>query len=156
MLISPATFREFFKPLLAEIIQIYKRAGLFVFFHSCGHVEPIVPDLIEIGVDVLHPVQKRANDQVGLKRKYGDQIAFAGGMDTQYTFTLGTPEEVRAEALKQIALLGQGGGYIAGPENWPPFPPQNAEAFATTVREYGKYPLRTDLFDLAEKGEGTG
>ncbi|HAL62766.1 MAG TPA: hypothetical protein DCP08_10225 [Chloroflexi bacterium] len=155
MLISPATFREFFKPLLAEIIQVYKRVGLFVFFHSCGHVEPIVPDLIEIGVDVLHPAQKRANDQVGLKREYGDQIAFAGGMDTQYTLTLGTPEEVRAEALEQIAVLGQGGGYIAGPENWPPFPPENAKAFATVVSKYGKYPLRTDLLDLAQKEEGT-
>jgi hypothetical protein len=151
MLISPATFREFFKPLLAEIMQVYKRAGLFVFFHSCGHVEPIVPDLIEIGVDVLHPVQKHANDQARLKREYGNQIAFAGGMDTQYTLTLGTPEEVRAEALEQIAELGQGGGYIAGPENWPPFPSQNAEAFATTVREYGKHPLRTDLRDLAHE-----
>jgi len=155
MLISPATFREFFKPLLAEIIQVYKRAGLFVFFHSCGHIEPIVLDIIEIGADVLHPVQKRANDQVRLTREYGDQIVFAGGMDTQYTLTLGTPEEVRAEALDQIAELGQGGGYIAGPENWPPFPPQNAKAFATTVRQYGKYPLRTDLRDLAQKGEGT-
>lgn len=99
-------------------------------------------------------MQRRANDQVGLKRKYGDQIVFAGGIDTQYTLTLGTPEEVRAEALEQIVKLGQGGGYIAGPENWPPFPPENAQAFATVVREYGKYPLPTDLLDLAQKGRG--
>ncbi len=155
LLISPAMFREFFKPLLAEIIQVYKRSGLFFFFHSCGHVEPIVPDLVEIGVDVLHPVQKHANDQAKLKGEYGDQIVFAGGMDTQYTLTRGAPEEVRAEALEQMAILGEGGGYIAGPENWPPFPPQNAKAFATTVREYGKYPLRSDLLDLAQDREDT-
>jgi len=155
LLISPAMFRESFKPLLAEIIQVYKRSGLFFFFHSCGHVEPIVLDLMEIGVDVLHPVQKHANDQAKLKREYGDQIVFAGGMDTQYTLTRGTPEEVRAEVREQIAILGQGGGYIAGPENWPPFPPQNAEAFATAVKKYGRYPLRGDLLDLAQKGEET-
>lgn len=153
LLISPAMFREFFKPLLAEIIRVYKRAGLFFFFHSCGHVEPIVPDLIEIGVDVLHPVQKHANDQAKLKREYGGQIVFAGGMDTQHILTLGTSEEVRTEALEQLALLGQGGGYIAGPENWLPFPPENAKAFATTVKEYGTYPLRSDLVDLARQGK---
>ncbi|TKJ30125.1 MAG: hypothetical protein CEE40_06250 [Chloroflexi bacterium B3_Chlor] len=155
LLISPPMFREFFKPLLAEIVQVYKRAGLFFFFHSCGHIEPIVPDLVEIGVDVLHPVQRHANDQAKLNREYGDHIVFAGGIDTQYTLTRGTPDEVRAEALEQIALLGEGGGYIAGPENWLPFPPQNAKAFATAVKECGKYPLRTDLLDLAKKGGGT-
>jgi len=155
MLISPAMFREFFKPLLAEIIQVYKRAGLFFFFHSCGRIESIVPDLIQMGVDVLHPVQKRANDQAKLKSEYGNQIVFAGGMDTQYTLTLGTPQEVRAEALEQLALLGQGGGYIAGPENWLPFPPANAKAFATTLKEYGTYPFRSDLLDLARQGKNT-
>ena len=148
MLISPALFREFFKPLLAEIFQVYKRAGLFVFFHSCGHIEPIVPDLIEIGADVLHPVQKRSNDQENLKREFGDKVTFAGGIDTQYILTQGSPEEVRAETIEQILKLGRNGGYIAGPENWPPFPMQNAKAFADTMSKYGRYPLRQNFEGL--------
>jgi uroporphyrinogen decarboxylase len=155
MLISPAMFREFFKPLLSEIFQVYKRAGLFVFFHSCGHIEPIVPDIIEIGADVLHPVQMRSNDQEMLKREFGDQIVFAGGMDTQYTLTQGSPGEVRAEAIKQIQTLGGDGGYIAGPENWPPFPVQNAKAFAETMSKYGRYPLHRNLESIVRTRQET-
>ncbi len=153
MLISPAMFREFFKPLLAEIFQVYKRAGLFVFFHSCGYIEPIVSDIIEISADVLHPVQKRSNDQEKLKREFGDKIIFAGGMDTQYTLTQGSPGEVRVEAIKQILKLGRDGGYIAGPENWLPIPVQNARAFAETMSKYGRYPIRQDLEALTGTGE---
>ena len=74
-------------------------------------------------------------------------------MDTQYTLTRGSPDEVRAEAIEQILKLGRDGGYIAGPENWPPFPVQNAKAFSETMSKYGRYPLRQNLEALNRTGE---
>ena len=98
MLISPAAWRRFLKPRMAEFISALKAINpdLKVAYHSDGNIEPIIPELIEIGLDVLNPVQPACMDPAKLKRQYGDKLCFWGTIDEQHTLPFGTPEQVRA------------------------------------------------------------
>ena len=116
-------------------------AERFFWLHSCGHVMEIIPDLIEIGVDILDPVQVRANDQATAKRLYGDKICFMGGIDTQHLLTEGTPEEIAAEVRERIRMLAPGGGYILAPDTLIPVPEANYRAYLEAGERYGRYPL---------------
>jgi uroporphyrinogen decarboxylase len=111
-----------------------------VLFHTCGSVIDIMDDLIEIGVDVLHPVQvsARGMDPVRLKRQWGDRLSFWGGVDTQRTLSRGTPEEVRAETRQRIEVLGRRGGYVLGAVHniQPDVSVENILAMYETGKEY--------------------
>lgn len=98
-LFSPEIFREFFKPYYKEIIDKAHELGCHMWMHSCGNIELFLPDLIEIGLDVIHPIQKNTMDEKVIAKKYGDKICILAGIDVQYLFAFGTPEEVRAEVL---------------------------------------------------------
>lgn len=104
MMISPSLWRKWLKPRLARVIEAAKavKPGLFVFYHSCGYIEPIIPDLIEVGVDVLNPVQPESMDPAKLKTLYGDKLAFWGTIGTQSTLPFGTPEDVRRQVKYMI------------------------------------------------------
>jgi uroporphyrinogen decarboxylase len=117
MLISPATWRRFLKPRLAAFIAEVKGVNpqVKVAYHSDGVIDPIIPDLIEIGLDVLNPIQPACMDPAQLKQKYGSQLCFWGSLDVQRTLPFGTPTEVRAEVLNRLETLGKGGGLILGP-----------------------------------------
>ncbi len=117
MMISPRLWRKYFKPRMAELIRRIKEANpeIKVAYHSDGNIEPIIPELIDIGLDVLNPVQPGSMDPARLKRLYGDRLCFWGSIDEQYTLPFGTPEEVRAEVKERIRTLGKGGGLIIGP-----------------------------------------
>jgi len=115
LLMSPDHWREFIKPRLGELFVRIKSEGLLTFLHSCGNVSEIVPDLIEVGLDVLHPVQPEAMDITSLKAKYGDELAFYGGISTQRTLPRGTPEEVEEEVRRTVRTMAKGGGYILAP-----------------------------------------
>lgn len=142
-LMSPAHYRRYIKPRYARLIALYKDAGVLVTYHSCGHVLPLVDDFVDLGIDVLNPVQPRANEDLALLRvKTAGRMALHGGVDTQYTLTLGTPAEVRAEVRERIHTLGAEGGYICAPDQSIPMPAENAQAFDDAVAEYGRYPLR--------------
>jgi uroporphyrinogen decarboxylase len=141
LLMNPDQWREFFKPELKRIVEKYKKAGKLFFFHSCGHIEDIVEDLIEIGVDILNPVQAGANDLQAMGEQFGGRITFLGGIDSQHVLMLGTPEEVVAETRLRIKQLSPGGGYIAAPDQSMPFPEANIKAMVDTVKKYGKYPI---------------
>lgn len=112
VLLGPRLWRTFIKPELARVIKAVKDGGALFWLHSCGRVMEILPDLVEIGVDILDPVQVLANDQAQAKRLYGDRLCLMGGMDTQHVLTRGTPEEVEAEVKARIELLKPGGGFI--------------------------------------------
>jgi len=117
LLVSPATFRSVFKPRLAELVRAMKQGApdAFVFFHSCGSVRRILPDLIEIGIDVLNPVQTSAAgmDPVALKRDFGKDVSFwGGGVDTQGVLPRGTPAEVRDDVRGNVDALAPGGGFV--------------------------------------------
>ncbi len=117
MLISPNHWRRFFKPKMADLIAALKRINpqVKVAYHSDGMVEPIIPELIEIGLDILNPIQPASMDPARLKEIYGDKLCFWGSMDEQHTLPHGSPQDVRAEVIARLKTLGKGGGLILGP-----------------------------------------
>lgn len=115
LLMSPNHWREFIKPRLKDIFAIIKSKGLLVFLHSCGNISEIIRDLIEIGLDVLHPIQPEAMNIKDLKREYGNKLAFYGGISTQKTLLSGTTDSVRREIKETIQYMSEGGGYILAP-----------------------------------------
>lgn len=114
MIMSPAVWRKRIKPHLARIVEVGTKNGLPVAYHCCGAVRPIIPDLIEIGITVLNPVQttSRGMDPSELKREFGESLSFMGGVDTVDLLPHGTVEEVFAATRELIETLGAGGGYI--------------------------------------------
>ena len=117
MLVAPETWRRFLKPRMAELFARLKaiNPALKIAYHSDGCITPIIPDLIEIGLDVLNPVQPRSMDPSALKREYGKELCFWGSMDEQHTLPFGTVEDVRREVADRLATIGRGGGLIIGP-----------------------------------------
>jgi uroporphyrinogen decarboxylase len=117
MLISPSAWRRFLKPRLGLFLQTLKaeRPHLKIAYHSDGCIDPIIPDLIEIGVDVLNPVQPASMDPERLKKQYGKNLCFWGTLDEQHTLPFGTPEEVRSEVRARQKTVGSQGGLILGP-----------------------------------------
>jgi uroporphyrinogen decarboxylase len=117
MLISPQMWRRFLKPRLAAFIAELKaiKPGLKVAYHSDGTLYPIVPDLIEIGLDVLNPIQPACMDPARVKREFGERLCFWGSIDEQHTLPFGKPEQVRAEVVERLGTLGRNGGLILGP-----------------------------------------
>jgi uroporphyrinogen decarboxylase len=147
LLFSPETYRTVLKPFHADLISfIRQRTKAYVYFHSDGDVERLIGDLIEIGVDILNPVQTDVGgmaDLAALKRKYGDHLSFCGAIDTHRILPFGTPEEVRAEVRRVISLLGPRGGYLLSSVHaiQDDVPPENILAMCDAAREFGQYPL---------------
>lgn len=117
LMISPDLWREVIKPRIARIWEVYKNAGLPVMHHSCGNVTLILDDLVEIGLDLLNPVQPGAMDQKYIVKHYGDKLSFGGGICNQTILPFGKPDTVAKEVKKTIDLLGRNGGYIIGPSH---------------------------------------
>ena len=108
MLISPAMWRRFFKPRFQTIVAACRAVNpeIHIFWHSDGYIEPIIPDLIEIGVDVLNPVQPDVMNPAKLKREYGGRLAFFGTVGTAETWAWAPPDVVRAEVRERIHMVG--------------------------------------------------
>jgi uroporphyrinogen decarboxylase len=117
LMISPETWRKFFKKRYKKIWEIYKKNKLSVFHHSCGNIIAIIPDLIEIGLDVLSPIQPEAMDINLLSEKFGEHLTFFGGISTQKTLPFGSPSDVRKEIIDRIKVLGRNCGYIISPSH---------------------------------------
>ena len=115
MMMSPRHWRTYLKPRLKKIYAAAVKKNIVVMLHSCGDIHEIMPDLIEIGVQVVHPVQPEAMDVSFLKKEYGRDLTFYGGMGCQSTLIYGSPEDTVAEAKMRIETMGKGGGYILGP-----------------------------------------
>lgn len=146
MLVSPQMYRRLFKPLQAELFAVIKKrlSDGFIFFHSCGNVRALIPDFIEIGVDILNPVHIRAAamEPVALKRDFGQDICFwGGGVDTQGVLPSGTPEQVREDVKRNVAALAPGGGYIFNTVHniQADVPPANIMAMWEALQEAGVY-----------------
>ncbi len=146
--LSPAMYREMIKPYHAELCAAIKaRTKARIFFHSCGDVYTLIPDLIEAGFDVLNPVQVSTAglaDTARLKREFGRHLTFCGGIDTHHVLPRGTPDDVRAEVRRRIRDLAPGGGYIGAAVHClqPDVPPENVLAMCEAIRDYGRYPIR--------------
>lgn len=146
MLISPHSYRKFLKPLHREIFDdLHSKTDAKIFFHSCGSIRPIIPDLIEIGVDIINPVQVNAAgmDSAELKREFGADLTFwGGGVDTQTCFdNRVTPDDVRKDVRRRLDDLMPGGGFVFNPVHniQANVPPENIMAMWETLQEYGKY-----------------
>jgi len=143
MLMSPATWRKWLKPRLEKIISGARaiKPDVVFFYHSDGYVEPIIPDLIEIGINALNPVQPECMDPAKLKQRYGDKLAFWGTIGIQHTLPFGTPEDVEAEVKARIETVGKGGGFYLSPTHViaPEVPHENIFALVQAVQKYGKY-----------------
>ena len=143
MLISPKIWRRFLKPRLAKIIEEARkiRENIPIFYHSDGNVREIIPELIEIGVTILNPVQPECMDPVEIKRKYGDRLALWGTIGTQSTLPFGTPEEVKITVARMCKEVGKGGGFVISPTHSinADVPWENIVAFYEAVEEFGVY-----------------
>lgn len=117
MLMSSKTWRRFLRPRLAEFIATVKgiNPNLKVAYHSDGHILPIIPELIDIGIDILNPVQPRSMNPAEVKRRFGDRLSFWGTIDEQHTLPFASPEAVAAEVRERISTVGRSGGLIIGP-----------------------------------------
>ena len=133
-LISRGTFREFLLPRLKRAWQPYNDAGIPIIMHSCGCLTDFIPDLLEIGLRVLEPVQP-CMDLAYLKREFGKDLVFWGGIDTQTVLPFGTPEQVKSMAREAIETLGAGGGLIIAPsqEIMNDVPIANVKALVETI-----------------------
>jgi uroporphyrinogen decarboxylase len=143
MLMGPRRWREFVKPGLKKIFARARESGLVVMVHSDGDIQEIIPDLIEIGVQILNPIQPEAMDILQIKRLYGHSLCLNGGISSQYTLPWGTPADVAEETRACMRYLGQGGGYIVGPTKsiLPDTPPQNSAALFETILNQTERPL---------------
>ncbi len=148
LMISPKMYREMVKPFHADLIAFIKeRTSAKVFFHTDGDVFNLIEDFIEIGVDILNPIQTSAgkmSDLAGLKERYGDRIVFCGAIDTHRVLPEGTPEEVQQEVRRVINTLGPGGGYMVASVHtiMNDVPAENVLAMVDAVEKYGQYPLK--------------
>jgi uroporphyrinogen decarboxylase len=115
LLMGGPLWREFVKPRVQQMYAAVRGAGKYVFIHSCGKVDELFPDLIECGLHVFNPFQPEVMDPFDIKRRYGSQLTFFGGISTQRTLPYATVSEVRDEVRRLIEVVGKGGGYIAAP-----------------------------------------
>ncbi len=153
LLIPPETFRSLMKPRLQEILALIKRKFRekknpgergWIFFHSCGNIRPILPDFIEIGVDILNPVHLNATgmEPGPLKKDFGSEITFwGGGVETQSILPRGTPEAVKENVKRNLSALMPDGGFVFNTVHniQAEVPPENIEAMWETLQQYGKY-----------------
>jgi uroporphyrinogen decarboxylase len=137
LIMGPALWREFIKPRIALLYGMVRSRGKRVFIHSCGNVTEILPDLIEIGVDVFNPFQPEVMDVEEVKRSHGERLTFFGGISTQKTLPYGSVAEVKEEVRRLIDRIGRSGGYIAAPAHDIPKDarPENIAAMMEVLRE---------------------
>jgi uroporphyrinogen decarboxylase len=130
LLISPKHWRQFIRPHLARLCKRIHEGGKLVYLHSCGHVMPIIPDLVEVGVNLLQPIQPETMDIFEIKRRFGRDLCLVGGISTQHTLHAGTPEDVRRDVNECLTRMAAGGGYIMAPAKaiLPGVPLENAIA----------------------------
>jgi uroporphyrinogen decarboxylase len=145
MLISPELWRKHFKPRMKKVYDEFKKTNpeVKIAHHSCGSIRPIIGEMIEIGVEVLNPIQPRAANMEpkSLKEEFGDSLVFLGGIDQQHTMPRGGVEDVKKEVKTRIAELGGGGGYLLAPAHdiQADVPVENVLALFEETKRIGRY-----------------
>jgi len=138
MIMSPEHWRRFIKPGLAAMFARVKDAGKIVALHSCGNISDILPDLIDIGLDVYQTVQPEIYDLKKLKSEYGRDLSFWGAISTQRMLPFAAPDELKKVVRDSIGIMSEGGGYIAAPTHQVPadVPPENIVALVEVLKEW--------------------
>jgi len=148
LLISPKMYREILKPIHADFIAFIKsKTKAKVFFHTDGDVFNLIDDFIEIGVDILNPIQTsagRMSNLPELKKRFREKLTFCGAVDTHHILPHGTPEQVRQEVRRVIEIMAPGGGYMVSSVHtiMNDVPPENILAMVDAVEEFGHYPIK--------------
>jgi len=139
LFLPPEVWRTVVKPQTQRIYNCMKSLGILINQHSCGRIESIFEDIVEMGVDMWNPCQP-CNDLAGLKRQYGDRISFCGGIDSQFVLSKPgvTADEVRREVRRRIDEMAGGGGYIAQPSHGVPYEPAVLAAMEDEIVRYGR------------------
>ena len=144
LVMSPTQYRDWYRPRHEHIVDRIRRAqpDVRIVFHCCGHVTPLIPDLIDIGIDVLEAVQAETMDIAALKREFGRDISFWGAVGAQSVLARTTPEQVIEGVRRTLEVMAPGGGYIAAPCHtlteeipWP-----SVLAFRDAIQRFGDYP----------------
>ncbi len=147
LLMSPSIFDDFFAPHYRRIIDLAHSAGMKVEFHSCGSAIKIFPRFIDVGVDIMNPIQTSAKDMIPLKikKEFGKELVFSGGIDVQQVLPKFTPNEVKKEVISMLESMGKNGGYIPGPSHniQAGTPPENVVAMYEAIHEY--YGMKINL-----------
>jgi len=148
LIMSPAHYREWYRPRHEHIVAGLRRirADVRIAFHCCGHVTPLIGDLIELGIDVLEAVQAEAMDIAHLKREFGRDLAFWGGVGAQSVLARTTPEQVVEGVRHTLRVMAPGGGYIAAPCHGltDEVPWASILAFHDAIARFGAYPSPGD------------
>jgi uroporphyrinogen decarboxylase len=144
-IISPAMFRKFIKPCIERLVKVIREhnPNTKVMLHSDGAITKLLPDLIELGIDVLHPLEPLPATEIpAVKEKFGKQVTFLGGIDISHAMP-GTREDVITETKLRISQLASGGGYILAPSNHlqADVPAENVVTLFETARKFGRYPI---------------
>ena len=139
-MMDPALWRKWIKPRLATVLRAARevKPDILIYYHSCGFVMPFLDDFIELGVDILHPVQPESMDFADVVRRVGSRVSFWGTVGTQRLLPFGTPEEVRETVKRHVDLCGEQGGIVIGPTHTvePEVPWENLEAMRLATKEY--------------------
>ncbi|MGQ9513976.1 MAG: uroporphyrinogen decarboxylase family protein [Thermoproteota archaeon] len=143
--ISSHSFRSSLKPHIEKLVQSMRKKGAVVLLHSDGNIKLLLEDLLEVGIQGLHPIERKASMDLGeIKRRWGDSIALIGNVDASLILPWGNRDEIAYQTLECIRNAAQGGGYILASDHsiHPGIPGQNARLMFEIARRYGKYPLR--------------
>jgi uroporphyrinogen decarboxylase len=155
LLMSPKMFSRFLKPRMAKLIEMIHSYGARVFHHDDGAIRPLIAGLIEIGIDILNPIQWRCRgmDRAALAADFGKHVVFHGGVDNQQTLPFGAPEDVRRQVRENIEIFSAGRGYIVAPCHniQANTPTENVIALYQAVREYGNRGSRIPSHVVAVK-----
>jgi Uroporphyrinogen-III decarboxylase len=138
LILSPKIIEEFLIPEYRRLFNFYKEKNVLIGFHSCGHIEPLLETFIELGVDVLNPVQASANNLESIGRIVHGRMALQGGISTSVIMD-GPIEIIRQEIKRTIDILGKDGGYFCSPDQYIPFPQEHVDAFYRAVEQFGVY-----------------
>jgi len=143
MLMSPVLWRKFFKPRMARLYSELKKINpdLKIAYHSDGAIYPIIDDLVEIGLDILNPIQPRSMDPYYLKKRYGKNLNFWGSVDIQGTLPFGTTKEIINEVKERCEIMGKNGGFIISPTHFVQLDTslENFFTFWNAAKRYGIY-----------------
>lgn len=140
LLLSPEILTKFLVPEYQRLFDLYKSRGVLINFHTCGHIQPLLEMFMDLGVDILNPIQASANDLDALRAATQGRMALMGGIQSA-TIVRGPAQAIRAEVAQRLWQLGRAGGYFCSPDQGMPWPEAHIQALYDAVDELGQYPL---------------
>ena len=152
LMMGPDLWRKFILPRQRKLYETCKIRNVFIMQHADGHVEEIIPDLIDIGLDLLNPLQPECNDVEKVKREFGSRLSFHGAVGSRI-LARGTPTQVKNEVKLRIHQLSPGGGYVLAPAHAYSYPEENMRAFRKAAKKFGEIPDEWVQETISGKGD---